>query len=134
MFGVVEFGVIVKELCPSVGLTSVAVVIIDHRGGGGMVQGDSVRLFVVDLEVEVASSDGDGPCGGVVVGELSVFVEGGNDSVVGFGGEFVHVQIAYIHNSYLKLLNKRGSASSDVLDQSWFFDQLFKNDALEEKN
>jgi hypothetical protein len=91
VFGLVEFGVVVKERCPGVGMGSVSGFGVGHRGGGGIVDGDSVWSFVVDLEVEVASSDGDGPCGGVVVGELGVFVEGGNDSFVGVGGEFVNV-------------------------------------------
>ena len=58
---------------------------VDRWGGGGLIEGDSVRLFVVNLEVEVASSEGDGPRGRVVVGPLGAFVEGGND-FVGVGG------------------------------------------------
>ena len=102
MFGLVEFGVVVEEGCPGVGLGSVSGIGVGHWGGGGLVEGDSVWLFVVDLEVEVASSEGDGPCGWVVVGKLGVFVEGGNDSF-GVGVEIVYVEIAYIHIAYLEL-------------------------------
>ena len=62
MLGLVEFGVVVEEGCPSVGLGAVTGVGVGDRGGGGLVEGDSVGLFVVDLEVEIARRDGDGSC------------------------------------------------------------------------
>jgi hypothetical protein len=75
---------------------------VGHWGGGGVVEGESVWFLVVDLEVEVASGEGDRPCGGVVVGESGVLVKGSNDSFVSFGREIVNVQIANIHPTYLK--------------------------------
>ena len=74
VLGLVKFGVGVEELCPCILLASVSVVVVDCWCSGGVVQGDSVWLFVVDLEVEVASRYGDGSCCWVVVGELCVLV------------------------------------------------------------
>ena len=94
MFGLVEFGVGVEELCPCILLASVSVVVVDCWRSGGVVQGDSVWFFVIDLEVEVSSRYGDGSCCWVVVGELCVLVEEGDDLFVRCGVEFVHVLVA----------------------------------------
>ena len=103
MLGLVKFGVGVEALCPCILLASVTVGVADCWSGGGVVQGDSVWFFVVDLEVEVASSDGDGSCCWVVVGELCVLSEEGGASIISCSVKFVYVHVAYIHISHLEV-------------------------------
>ena len=83
VFGLVEFGVVVKERCPGVGLGSVSGFGVGHQGWRRHCRAEIRFGFsLLTWKLKSPAAMATDLVEGVVVGELSVFVEGGNDSLL----------------------------------------------------